>query len=344
MKKLKVNLPLVLLLLALLVVVFVRIRLLTVPLERDEGEFAYGGQLMLQGIPPYQLFYNMKFPGIYAAYALCMAVFGQSPSGIHLGLLLVNVAGILLLYRLARRFLDMPGAAAAAASYALLSMSPIVLGLAAHATHFVVAAALGGLLLLLRGEESGRPALFFAGGFMLGLACLMKQPGAMFGLFGFCLLAARGALERKQWRIHGWRIVLYSVGLAAPLVLTAALLWHAGVFGRFWYWAIVYAHAHATQYPWSAGWLVLDRRRVRAGFTGLRQRGFRQEIVDGRLFSFLRRGRLTVLLFFRALFHHAAARAVPAGRPGGQRCHAMVERPHRGRSVPSNVAAGIAPF
>jgi 4-amino-4-deoxy-L-arabinose transferase-like glycosyltransferase len=257
MKKLKVNLPLVLLLLALLVVVFVRIRLLTVPLERDEGEFAYGGQLMLQGIPPYQLFYNMKFPGIYAAYALCMAVFGQSPSGIHLGLLLVNVAGILLLYRLARRFLDMPGAAAAAASYALLSMSPIVLGLAAHATHFVVAAALGGLLLLLRGEESGRPALFFAGGFMLGLACLMKQPGAMFGLFGFCLLAARGALERKQWRIHGWRIVLYSVGLAAPLVLTAALLWHAGVFGRFWYWAIVYAHAHATQYPWSAGRLQL---------------------------------------------------------------------------------------
>jgi len=30
----------------------------------------------------------MKLPGTYAAYAVIMAVFGQSPSGIHLGLAL----------------------------------------------------------------------------------------------------------------------------------------------------------------------------------------------------------------------------------------------------------------
>jgi hypothetical protein len=29
-----------------------RIRLLGIPLERDEGEYAYAGQLMLQGIAP----------------------------------------------------------------------------------------------------------------------------------------------------------------------------------------------------------------------------------------------------------------------------------------------------
>ena len=42
---------------------FVRLRLLDFPLERDEGEYAYAGQLMLQGIPPYKLAYNMKLPG-----------------------------------------------------------------------------------------------------------------------------------------------------------------------------------------------------------------------------------------------------------------------------------------
>src|ERR1700678_1899658 len=42
---------------------FVRWRLLGMPLERDEGEYAYAGQLFLQGIPPYQLAWNMKFPG-----------------------------------------------------------------------------------------------------------------------------------------------------------------------------------------------------------------------------------------------------------------------------------------
>ena len=44
-------------------VVAIRIRLLGIPLERDEGEYAYAGQLILQGIPPYKLAYNMKFPG-----------------------------------------------------------------------------------------------------------------------------------------------------------------------------------------------------------------------------------------------------------------------------------------
>jgi hypothetical protein len=36
----------------LLFVVAVRIRLLDIPLERDEGEYAYMGQLFLQGVPP----------------------------------------------------------------------------------------------------------------------------------------------------------------------------------------------------------------------------------------------------------------------------------------------------
>ena len=51
----------------------IRWRLLDMPLERDEGEYAYAGQLMWQGIPPYQLAYNMKLPGTYAAYDAILA-------------------------------------------------------------------------------------------------------------------------------------------------------------------------------------------------------------------------------------------------------------------------------
>ena len=40
------------LLLLILFGAFIRIRLMSIPLERDEGEFAYMGQLILQGIPP----------------------------------------------------------------------------------------------------------------------------------------------------------------------------------------------------------------------------------------------------------------------------------------------------
>ena len=69
---------LILSLLVIGLVILIRVRLLAVPLERDEGEYAYAGQLMLEGIPPYKLAYSMKFSGIYAAYALIMAVFGQT--------------------------------------------------------------------------------------------------------------------------------------------------------------------------------------------------------------------------------------------------------------------------
>lgn len=53
---------------ALVFLAGVRLRLADVPLERDEGEYAYAGQLILDGIPPYRLAYNMKFPGAYYAF------------------------------------------------------------------------------------------------------------------------------------------------------------------------------------------------------------------------------------------------------------------------------------
>jgi hypothetical protein len=56
---------------------------------------------MLEGIPPYQLAWNMKLPGTYAAYALMMALFGQSIGGIHFGFLLANLgrAGVAFFHR-----------------------------------------------------------------------------------------------------------------------------------------------------------------------------------------------------------------------------------------------------
>src|SRR5678816_1165849 len=81
----------------------VRLRVATVPLERDEGEYAYAGQLILQGIPPYQLAYNMKFPGTYYAYSLILAVFGQTPWGIHVGLMIVNAVTIVLVFAIGRK-------------------------------------------------------------------------------------------------------------------------------------------------------------------------------------------------------------------------------------------------
>ena len=143
--------------LTILFVLVVRVRLRDMPLERDEGEYAYAGQLILQGVPPYKEACNMKLPGTYAAYAVIMTLFGQSPAGIHLGLALVNAASIALVFLIGRRLLDPAAGVAAAVAFALMTLSPTVLGLAGHATHFVTFFALAGLWALLHIETAPVP-------------------------------------------------------------------------------------------------------------------------------------------------------------------------------------------
>ena len=99
----------------------VRLHLLNFSLERDEGEYAYSGQLMLQGIPPYKLAFNMKFPGTYAMYALIMALFGETPAGIHFGVTIITTLTALMLYWLGTRMLDPTAGVVAATSYAVLA-------------------------------------------------------------------------------------------------------------------------------------------------------------------------------------------------------------------------------
>jgi hypothetical protein len=92
-----------LLLVILAVVTAIRIGLLDLPLERDEGEYAYVGQLMLQGVPPYREVYTMKWPGTPAVYALFMALFGQTAGGIHARLILVSLGTTVVVFFLTRR-------------------------------------------------------------------------------------------------------------------------------------------------------------------------------------------------------------------------------------------------
>ncbi len=256
----------------LLLVVGVRVRLRDMPLERDEGEYAYAGQLILQGVPPYRDAFNMKLPGTYAAYAVIMAVFGQTPGGIHLGLALVNVATIGLIFLLGRKLLDDAGGAVAAVAYALMSLSPNVLGLAGHATHFVVLPAVGGILLLLRAVETRGPRVLFASGILFGLAFLMKQHGIFFGVFaglflwwsrfGPPFLAGDDRTPRRtaaddgwelppefRWRDVLWDLARFGAGFAAPYLLTCLVLWGAGVFPQFWFWTVTYGSKYASAIP-----------------------------------------------------------------------------------------------
>lgn len=247
---------------ALLVIVAaaatVRWRLLDVPLERDEGEYAYAGQLMLEGVPPYREAYNLKLPGIYAAYAVVLAVFGQTHRGIHLGLLMINAATIVALFFLGRRVLDALAGIVAAATFALLSVGQPVQGVFANAEHFVLLPAVAGLLLLLRATDLEKVWSLVLGGLLLGLAFLMKQHGAVFGMLGGVYLVIHRVRRRPiDWRRTASWCALFAVAVGLPYLATCGLLWIAGVFDTFWFWTVSYALAYVSQMPLEQVWTNL---------------------------------------------------------------------------------------
>ena len=237
-----------------LLVAIIRLRLLGVPLERDEGEYAYAGQLILHGVLPYDQAYNMKMPGIYAAYAVILALFGQTHHAIHAGVLLINLLSALFLFLLARDLLGRTAGVAAAAFFALLSASSAVLGLSANAEHFVLVFALPGILLTKRSLDAHQPALLACGALLLGLAFLMKQHGAAFIAFMGLYVLVRELTCRpcrpRRLLLHG---ALYLIGVAFPFALCCAVLAWGGVFHTFWFWTFDYAREYVRLMPLSHG-------------------------------------------------------------------------------------------
>lgn len=234
----------ILLVAATAVALLVRIRFLEFPLERDEGEYAYAGQLLLRGVAPYQFVYNMKFPGTYLAYAGLMAVFGQSTAGIHLGLLIVNLATVVCVFVIGRQLASIEAGLLAASFYAVLSLSPWLAGLCGHATHFVVLPMLVGAAILLR--RTGGILRTAIAGVMFGIALAMKQPGALFLPFGCAAIVTLSRRDAASWKTIAARLATFISGAAAPLLLMVALLAIAGVLARFKYWAVDYARTYET--------------------------------------------------------------------------------------------------
>ncbi len=245
----------------ILISAFIRFGMLDVPLERDEGEYAYAGQLILDGVPPYKELYTMKLPGIQAAYAGILAIFGQTHRSIHLALLFINAATILLIFLLGKRLIGISGGLMSAASFAVLSVGQAIQGVFANAEHFVILFAVGGLLVLLKALDEERPWLIFCGGILLGTGFLMKQHGVMFvacgGLYTFIYQIQKRQLK---WLQVVYRCAVFVVGSLAPYGLVCMILASVGVFEKFWFWTVNYPMAYTSQIPLEYAWETLKHR------------------------------------------------------------------------------------
>ena len=211
---------------------------------------------MLQGVSPYQAAYNvaLKLPGTSVAYALIMAGLGRTAAALHAGVLLINLASALLVFVLGRRLYGDAAGVVAAGTYALLSIVPETMGLAAHATHFVMLPALAGIVLLQTLDNRTSPARIFFAGLLIGLAVLMKQTGAAFGLFAAgWIMWVEHSTGQRPWRRLAMRLAWLALGGLTPLVLMGFVILFDGDFHEFWRWTIQYGREHATIITFARG-------------------------------------------------------------------------------------------
>lgn len=237
-----------LIIIILIVAGVIRYSLIGVPFERDEGEYAYAGQLILKGIPPYKEVFNMKLPGIYYAYSLLLYIFGETHQGVHFGLIIINGITTIFVFLLARLFFSNTSSVFSAACFAYLSLLGSVQGLFANAEHFVLLFSVPGAFFLVRGVSERTIWRLFLSGLLFGIGFLIKQHGAAFCVFGAVYLVCFN-ISASDYRYNRFfrDFLLYGIGVILTYVLICVAMATQGVFDEFWFWTVEYAMTYITQ-------------------------------------------------------------------------------------------------
>lgn len=246
--------PFVILTITALIVLQARLHLLAIPLERDEAGFAYIGHWMLKGKSLYIDMVDNKLPGLYLMYGMFTNLFGYNATGVHIGLLLANVASAVCFYLLVRDLFNRFTAALATAFFLLLVTGINVVGFAAHATQLLLPFVLGGWLLFWKGISSGRLYLFFLAGFLLGFAFIVKQQSIVFGMMAAILwwpLRLWWNKSNSSVRISLMEWVLLGVGGLLPVGMAIAYFSATGRWDELIFWTYFQPAALASSFSTS---------------------------------------------------------------------------------------------
>ena len=112
--------------------VLLRWPFLSVPLNSDEGGYAYTAHWMLQGLQLYRDLWFDRPQGTFLIYAGIFRLFGESVESIRFGAAVYNALTVVLLALLGRRLLGTRAGLAAAGLFAVASASPQVEGFTAN--------------------------------------------------------------------------------------------------------------------------------------------------------------------------------------------------------------------
>jgi hypothetical protein len=178
-----------------LFVLALRAPLMDLPLERDEGDYAYIAWRLAHGEVPYLDWFDQKPPGIYAAYRAALGLSGGSIVAIRIAAALFAALSSIALFFLVRPLLGTVAATLAAILLGFLSADPMIQGPIANTEIFMLPGLVVAAALFLRviSTQKTPVATCVALGVSLGIATAFKQVAAVnvpFFLLAFAAIDA----------------------------------------------------------------------------------------------------------------------------------------------------------
>src|SRR5262245_46348928 len=213
-----------------------------VPLERDEGEYAYIAQRWWLGEVPYRDSFDQKPPGVFVAYAVIQKVFGTSPAAIHWGTQVYTFGTLALIFFLGRELFGPTEGLLAALFAAYMTADLCVLGQAANTETFMILPLTAAFLATLLARDRGSSGWALLAGVCSSLALLCKQVAlpnvALCGL----LMVVTGS---ARWRLT----VAFALGGVVGLAPTIAYFAAAGALPDFWDCVVAHNLTYARRVP-----------------------------------------------------------------------------------------------
>ena len=238
------------------VLLFLRFNLLDVPLERDEGNFGYSAQVILNGGIPYVDFLDHKPPLVFYIYAFVLLFFPSSPVGIHLFLLCYVILITIFIFLLAQSVFQSEAAGFGAAFvFVILSTDKGLQGFTASSEMLLLLPYVIGLWLAVKAIESKSWLLALLSGLFSAAACWTKQSAAILVLFTFLFIVLSPFTDNKfainQLKASIRLVLFWLIGLSLLSVLIIFYFFIKEALAEFYYWSFLYGFKYTAGAPFN---------------------------------------------------------------------------------------------
>src|SRR3989338_7412970 len=229
----------------LLIIIFIYILFsaafyMNMGLSDDEGNYFFISKKFYEGHAPYKDYSagDIKPPGNYYLIASLLGIMGRNMEMIRLVFFLVNSVSALLLFGLARKFMDKKKALMCSASFILLNILPVYDGYIMEPDRLLILFSLASIYLFREsiGKNNSMKYSMLIGIF-IGMAATFKQTGAM--LLIFVIFSAALLKIKKVGSYRMLNMVFILAGFLIPVSLVYAHFSYMGASQDLIRWVLI---------------------------------------------------------------------------------------------------------